>query len=928
MRSAPGLAIGRVACMRLVGVASLAAATTTAAGAPPDPLPEKPAEESRLSTAVFRAGLKKRGLTELLELHVRDFPSASPTETRLMLRDVKLAEYADPSLSPAQRREAVAEANRILEQVIEHKADDVRRFGWLFTLAHSWLYQQAEPFFTNILYRDGNPSDREQLLALTPRAVAVLKKLLEEINDQYDRLDRMSIREFERLEAEGHIKRLDDLFPRAGYLLLWALFYDSLPREDADPVRTSQLNEIMERVSADSALLKTPHGVSRVQVQALLLTGMTLRRLNEHKPARGLLDRSVAVYEQLDDPEEQQRVQWAVTLACMERVRNDRDEGRFDTALAQLARFRDRISADFGNNFGLRVVAALLERSVHRHRAAAAIRDNRPANARHHREEGWKALLILAKDEPEHRDELYAAIYELIGPDAKLIELDPLEQCALIAGLLVDAGQSDANSRALLDRAVEAGEHLLDRADGEVESLIPEVLHNVAVAEYRRGRPAAAARRFLEVGREHPTFGGAPQAAGLAAQLSAELLNESSEVAREEGFALYREALETLVFQHPDTKEGRYWRFHYAQWLDQRGEHDAAARQYALIDQTHEHYLDSTFLRVRCHALALQKADATGNADPLDLQNRTNEFFATWRGFLTQATKQLNREADPDRSSTLRTFLARARLLAAEVQILPHVGRPAQALETLSGFEEANPDGAALSSRVWRVRLLSYEALGRLDEATHVIPAFIAADPENAGATLQSLYLSLSADADRLRSESDNASAQRKAEVALVLARQIHDWAARTDLTLDPADRRAMTVQLAEANLRAGRHDRARELFEPLIADEDPSTPPGRVKDVRVVFGYAEALFQLGEHAKALPEFNRLAIGLPATDPVRWKSLLRDLQCRTALGELPNGIIKVLQQQKHLYPELGGPALAPQFEKLERENTRRLDTGG
>ena len=97
--------------------------------------------------------------------------------------------------------------------------------------------------------------------------------------------------------------------------------------------------------------------------------------------------------------------------------------------------------------------------------------------------------------------------------------------------------------------------------------------------------------------------------------------------------------------------------------------------------------------------------------------------------------------------------------------------------------------------------------------------------------------------------------------------------------------------------------------------------------DVRVLLGRAEALFQLGEFSSALPGFNRLAMGLPPADPVRWKALLRDLQCRTALEHAPQGIIKVIQQHKQLYPQLGGPDLAPQFEKLQRENERRLDEG-
>ena len=43
---------------------------------------------------------------------------------------------------------------------------------------------------------------------------------------------------------------------------------------NADPTRTRQLNNILERITANPALLKTVHDRSRVQVQALLLAGV------------------------------------------------------------------------------------------------------------------------------------------------------------------------------------------------------------------------------------------------------------------------------------------------------------------------------------------------------------------------------------------------------------------------------------------------------------------------------------------------------------------------------------------------------------------------------------------------------------------------------------------------------------------------------
>ncbi len=920
----------------------MSAVAVVAAVPPSQEAPIKPPEESRLSTAVFRAGLKKRGLTELLELHLKDFPPAGKTEALNMMREVKLAVFADATRPEGERRAAAAQANRILERLIDENSDDPRRFEWRFDLAHSLLYTEAEPFLTRIFYRGGNALDRKELLSRSTRAVDTLRVLVTELAEEYERVDRLSIREFEKLEAQGYVERLDGLAPRTEYLLLWALLYDALPRDDADPTRVRELNEIVERIVGHPALLGTPHDTSHVQVQALLLAGMTHRLLNNHQPARERLDRAIAVAERLGDPAERERVDWAVTLAWLESIRNETDDGRFDEALSRLRRFRELAAGVHGHDYGLRVVAALLERSVYRLRGDAAEKAGQLFEGAKFREEAWRALARLAQAEPDHRDELYAAIYEMIGPEADVARLDPLEQCALMAGLLSDADQSDGRAEKLLDRAVTVGERFISavKLDSSVPGgpalrsdfaaaaqLLPEVVYNIAVAQYRRGYTAAAAARFIEVARDYPTFSKNLPAARYAVQLAVELYGDPSLRLRPDVQRLYRDGLELLLARHPDSDAARYWRFYYAQFLDELGDYAAAAAQYALVDKAHEHYLQGLFHRARCLALRLEKRPGEDSLDLPAHRRRTDGFFAAQREFVAGAMVELGRKPDDEVAVTLRSLLARAQLLAAEVYVLPHSHRAVRALETLAGFEDEYPDEKALGGRVWRVRLVAYQELGRLDEATRAIPAYMAADPEGGGATLQSLYQTLADDVREIQTRGDIRSAQQKADMALILARQIHDWASRPDSTSTAADRRALTVQLAEANLCAGRFERARELFASLLPPTDGSTasePPG---DVRVLLGHAEALFQLEQSATALPQFNRLATGLPAADPIRWKALLRDLQCRTSLGHPPEGIVKVIRQQKRLYPKLGGPVIARQLEKLERENQRRLDDG-
>ncbi len=885
----------------------------------------KPAVEERLRTSVFRAGLKRRGLTDLLELHVQDYPPRSETAARLMMRDIKLVESTDPSLTSERRLELIGEANGMLEQIVQANASDQRRFFWRFTLAHSLIYDEAEPYLTNLLYHGGSADDRRRLLDLSSRAVAILTVLTDEINEEFERIDRMDVAGFERLEAAGFVERLDRLVPKVTYLSLWARFYDALPRPLFDPVRLRRLNSVADVLVDGAAILETPHRISRSQVQVLLLAGMTQRRLGRFAVARDLFDRALRVASNIDDPDEQRRIAWAPTLARIEGVRNEADDGRFDKAIERLARFRNVIAAESGDPYGLRVVAALLEQSVLRLRAEGARREGQPETADRLDEQAWKALMDLAVNEPDRRDELYAAIYRIVGPDADPAELDPFQRCAVIAGMMREASLVGRESERWLIRAIDMGERFLADATDGVQPLVPEVLYNLGVAQYRRGHPATSAERFLEVARDHATFAEARSAARLAVQISSELYGDPSLQTHHEAEDLYGRALDLLVARYADTPAARYWRFFYAQLLEGVDDYNAAAAQYALVHQDHERYLESVFAGARCLALTLHEQSTDENRDPIEFLRKTNDFLAAQRRFVALAMSVRDGHGDPVKASDMQHMLAEAQVMAAEVRVLSSLHRPGQTLDMLAGFESEFPDQRALSGRVWRVRLIAYERLGRLDAAKEAIPAYIAADPQRAGATLQSLYLSLAVEADALFEKGDEYVAQRKADMALVLAREVFDWASRNDAADVVGGQRALRLQLAEANLRAGDLAEARALFLLLIDPDDAATNADPPEDLRLALGYAEVLFELGEFAAALPHFNRLATKLPPTEPDRWRSLLRDLQCRTFLLQPPEGIIQVIQQQRFFHPDLGGPRFASQLQRIQRENQRRAD---
>ncbi len=889
---------------------------TTALAAEPRPIP--PAEELRLNTVQFREWLKARGLTELLDLHLRDFPPTDSTATLLMMRDVKLAQFADRSRSTEERRAAIAEADRILEQLVRDLPQDRRRLTWQYTLAYSLLYDEAEPYATNILYFGGSAEDRDRLSGLMKRALDTVRSLTHFIAEEYTRIDRLSVEEFEELERRGYLEELDRLAPSADYLLLWVLFYDALPRSDGDPTRAAELREILDTLAIKPAFIQTPHDKSRIQVQASLLAGMTHRRVNDHASARENLDRALIIAERFTDQAEKARLAWAIALAGVEAARNERDDGRLDSAIAATARLKNWGKGQ-KDPFALRFVAALLERSIHRARAAAQEKAGRVVEANASREQAWMSLARVVSDYPDRKDTIYSTIFNQLDAKADPVTLDPFEQCALMTGLIAQAERQPESSRELLDRAVALGEYWLSHPTDNAQLLAPEVLFELGVSHYRGGDRLAAARRLIEVAGQYPRSGPAFPAANLAVQLAAELYGEQPtppEITR-----LYRRALETLLDQYHHTEEAGYWRFFYAQLLDESGEFAAAEREYSKVDAAHDHFVEAGFLALRAAFSELQRLSSKPDAAVPSLSAGADKVIALYRDFTVRAKKVLGDGASGERQASARRLLAEAQVVAAEAFMLEGVNRAQQAIELLADFEEAAAEGSHLTARVWRVRLLAYQALGRLDEAASALPKYVAADSAHAGTTLQTLYTSLS-NANRPAGPDAARNAQRTAELALLLAQQLVDWSAKNDPSVIGMDRRALRVQLAEAHLRAGHAQEAQKIFQETAAAKQDGQAD-RATDILASFGQAEAAFQQGRFAEALPTYNKLATTLAVEHPLRWKALLRDLQCRTALKEPPAGILKVIEQQKFLFPDLGGPEMAAEFERLKRENERR-----
>jgi hypothetical protein len=905
-------------------------------------------ESRRFDNQKFYDGLIELGLLDLLDHHLAQNPPKDELTGWLLQRKIKQVIWENPAIDPPRRRAALAEANALLARLIREHPRDRRALDWQLDLARSLIYEQAEPAYTRILYHGGTAADRQTLTALMEAALETLDRLRAYLEKEYARIDELSLGEYERLDRHGYVLKIEESMPRAEYMQRWAKFYLALALEKSAPRRDRLLRAVLTELKDETSLLTIPHTTSHAQAQSLLLAGMVSRRLADDASADRYLRDAADVVRNLPDSQEKHDLQWLVLLASVERVRALRDGGRIEDALEVLAGIRRRLQRTGELDFGRRLVLAMLEASIAQVRVAGGPRRDGlggPLTG-----DAVEPLLKLARAEPGYRDEVYAAIYAQVRErGVNNADLHPLQQCAVIAGLIGDATRLrhgsatsalpgsderravEAEALDLLAQAADLATGLINRErDRTAREYRCEALYNLGVAEHLRGRRADAARRFVEVARKCPEYDRALAAATYAVEIAAGLAEDPSLRARDDVRDLLIASLGELVEGFPKAEAVRYWRFFYAQALEDVGRQLDAAEQYARVDRDHDQFLIARLRAGRCRTRAVLDAVAEGSTDPTEVRRDAETARAALTAFreLVESTFD-SASADPAltrsaltrsalaRSALIRSARAEAEVLLAELDVPAVLGQPARALATLDGFEKRFPNQAGLIGRVLRVRIVAYEATGQLAEAEQAVPRFIASAPEQAGATLQALFDVTWDEVRRLRAAERTEEANAKARSALLFAEKLVEWGRTRRDALPESDLHALRVQLAEAYVAAGDPAAALTLMDRLVAFDAQRHGDGQAHDPRILMTYARALAESQRHGEALPLYNRAFREAAPDAPHRYAALLGDLRCRVALGEDPVGIVAVIRQQRFLNPDLGGEVLKRQFAALE-----------
>lgn len=890
---------------------------------PPAPPTAPEPENERLSGDAFRMGLKKLGLTDLLDFYVREFPPQDAVEAALLKRELRLNLYADPAVSTAERLRALDEATQMLRDLLRDHPDHEAAYAWRLELGRDLIERQAEPYRNNILLRGGSAADREKLAQLAGEALLVYDRLIQQLTEEEARIDDLSISQFEKSAKTGQIERIEALLPKARYFRMWASYYRCLALGGGGANLHKALADIVAGLTDELKLTTIEHRYTHTQAQALLLAGMTYRLLNSPDRAEDSLSRAISVANAVSDFAERHNLRWVVTTATLERAKNFRDTGQYQSALRLLDEYRAELPENTPNSFDLRFAVALIEGTIHRAEANAL-----PAGENARRAEllfkSRQPLIHLARQQPGYQDEVYAELFKLLGDVDDPAALDPFEKSVLLAGLLrrvreikdqTEVAGAAANGAGVV-RLRQERRQLLEKASTMARSLIaenselavelrPEARFNLAVCLHEQGQVLEAIGQFNQVVQDHPEFARSRSAAEYAVRLaeSAYDMMDADAGARKSIRSVYLMALRGLISNFRDSDAARSRRFTYARVLQEDGDFEEAARQYGLVPADDPRACEALFHVAECHFNMLRQLTGSSDRDRLETQVVLTR----------QSAERFQERATGSQAPGLARYIAESRLISAETELLSQDPKPDRALEFLADFEVGFAQEPDRLGRAMRIRILAYQRKGDLSRAAAIIPEYMGRDPRYAGAVLQDLLRTFNEEITQARKNQHHDQARKAAQDALLVARSLYEWSA-TAAGLDVESRRAVELEYGEALLRAEQQEQALEVFRVLL-----ERVPDKRWGGRALLGLAEAYFALRRYPQALQQFNLLFQHSSENSELWWKAFLGEVECRRVLDQEPEILYNLISQKRVFFPNMGGADMKEQFDRMQAE---------
>jgi tetratricopeptide (TPR) repeat protein len=772
----------------------------------------------------------------------------------------------DPRVPATDR---LASAERLLDlrgRLLAERPDDPRRVVWLADQATDLLLVLLPINSSGLTSLFGLPSPDQraraervgrQMSALAAEAELEIERSILALESAPGYADDIAARMKRRRLTEGERDRRIPFVRGVGACLAAALD-GSAPQE----------KEAAYRLAAERLQTTLPLLTGRPANLARLYAGLALRGLGDYEAADAVLDAPAPAPRA--DPVD-------VFAIRMTRV-------TISAARAGTTAGLDALSAMEGSylradDLLFRVLIA--DQRFLLHRDAARQTDGAPRQR--HLVEAYEALLDLLDTLPDPDSQVNRVIVldrltRAADADAPLDQLPAIVSVARARQL---GAQPDTRAQAIaLFNRLLAREDLPRAARAEAH-------HGLARTLLADEQLLAAAQRFSQLARDHPTARTAERAVVLAATLAAELYRR---VPGDAEAALLRSTLDLLLDRYPNLVSIDRWRLIAATLSVTERRFERAVILFEQVPPNAGQWLDAQIGR----AGALRSwAKDNGDADVAarrwqDVLDAADAVDPAVRRALAVTVDAGQAQDLQDDQAVLAVYRAEARLA---------LGDPSGALEALRDVG----DDRTVSADAVLTRIDAYAALGRSDEVEQELGRLLAVAGPRAGDIL----------AGMLAARRETPDAQRD---LVPVARALARWLITAGD--DVRDRARLELAAADAYRQAERWREALGLYDGLL-----SRHPNAVE---VLLGRAECLFALGDDhlADAMELYKRIsrATGGRGGDEY-WQSQLRMLQILSRTDRNTQRIAPHIQRLRQKDPELGGERFRREFERLQAQHS-------
>lgn len=847
--------------------------------------------DQRLDNERYLRGLRELQLPEVIDEYLRLHPPADDVEAALQAIARQQASLANAAAGDARAAAVVALLQARADLIAKHPAD-ARRAVWLTDQASDIFFEalSADALGLTAIFGLPDAAQRERaaiLIAQMNEAAAnaehaidsAIRALEGQPNFAKDVMLQQRRRQLADVERDRRIPFLRGI---ASYLNAAFNLNDPAEKQAAWELTTRTLSPLADSLDGQPLM------------QARLYDGLAQARLGRYDPAEQRFA-SVAK-DPIAEPAD-------VFAARMGGVLNRFVRSGPQSALEGLAsveeKYRDPSMLFF------RVLIADQEFRLRRAQAESAPAADRGKLMAAAFSSYMNLLKLPYPSGTISRDTLRAIVF------ARLTTAAASSDASLLAGVqlpsIVAIAQADAQTRepASREQAIITLEDTLRSS-----TLAPEdraaALFSLGRALYEAQQPLLAAQRFMELARDIPTDSQADKAIELAATLA---FDEYRAAPNDDNVRrTLRETLDVLLAKYANLPSIDRWQYAAGRLALVEDRFDDAVQRFAKVTPNAAEWLDANFMQAATSRARAISAGAGAAAQAMHQQTR--DAVAKAQPIIERALAEAK---DADRRTSLQYYLAMLRVFAAEATLA--MGDPQKAIDALAGIENEQGIGSDAVGEAMRVRINAYQSLRppKPDEALKDLQRFVQASPKQAGAALQPMVASLSADVQRLidadRAEEAKSLATR---TLLPAAKTLESWLTTADAPTDAAQRSVLELRVAEAYRLAGEYEPANVIFVRLLRLQPDSS--------EILLGQAECLYALGgdQHlADAMGIYKRLAAsGEAGGHDTFWLSQLRMLQILDATNRGTQQILPRIERLRQTDAEFGGERFRRGFDAL------------